>query len=152
MSMPARKAALAGVVRSFLRPVDLVAVDVDGHAHAPLQQGRSRQKPTTAPTTRPMTNQCGAGQPHDEKANPSPPQPLRFVAGSPTPMPTSPISSTGLDAGRSDLVADAESAGRCVDELARKENEVIIGLLRLRANGASASPAGKEADSARASI
>src|SRR5246500_3093563 len=34
-----------------------------------------------------------------------------------------------------------EAAGRSVDELARKENEVIIGLLRLRANGASASPA-----------
>jgi carnitine 3-dehydrogenase len=34
-----------------------------------------------------------------------------------------------------------EAAGRSVDELARQENEVIIGLLRLRANGASASPA-----------
>jgi 3-hydroxyacyl-CoA dehydrogenase len=30
-----------------------------------------------------------------------------------------------------------EAAGRSVDELAREENEVIIGLLRLRANGAS---------------
>src|SRR6201984_2914289 len=34
-----------------------------------------------------------------------------------------------------------EAAGRSVDELAQKENEVIIGLLKLRANGASASPA-----------
>jgi carnitine 3-dehydrogenase len=42
-----------------------------------------------------------------------------------------------------------EAAGRSVDELAQKENEVIIGLLRLRANGASASLAEK-ADSARA--
>jgi hypothetical protein len=32
-----------------------------------------------------------------------------------------------------------EAAGRSVDELAREEDEVIIGLLRLRANGASAS-------------
>jgi 3-hydroxyacyl-CoA dehydrogenase len=32
-----------------------------------------------------------------------------------------------------------EAAGRSVDELAREENEVIIGLLRLRANRASAS-------------
>jgi 3-hydroxyacyl-CoA dehydrogenase len=31
-----------------------------------------------------------------------------------------------------------EAAGRPVDELAREENEVIIGLLRLRANGAGA--------------
>src|SRR5271156_2352103 len=31
-----------------------------------------------------------------------------------------------------------EAAGRSVDELAQKENEVIIGLLKLRANGASA--------------
>src|SRR6201987_4664791 len=31
-----------------------------------------------------------------------------------------------------------EAAGRSVDELAAKENKVIIGLLRLRANGASA--------------
>jgi hypothetical protein len=31
-----------------------------------------------------------------------------------------------------------EAAGRSVDELAQAENEVIIGLLRLRANGASA--------------
>ncbi len=31
-----------------------------------------------------------------------------------------------------------EAGGRSVDELARGENEVIIGLLRLRANGASA--------------
>jgi carnitine 3-dehydrogenase len=38
-----------------------------------------------------------------------------------------------------------EAAGRSVDELAQKENEVIIGLLRLRANGANASPAEKEA-------
>src|ERR1700747_3389045 len=40
-----------------------------------------------------------------------------------------------------------EAAGRSVDELAQQENEVIIGLLRLRANGASASPA-KKADRA----
>ena len=33
-----------------------------------------------------------------------------------------------------------EAAGHSVDELARKEDEVIIGLLRLRADGASASP------------
>jgi carnitine 3-dehydrogenase len=33
-----------------------------------------------------------------------------------------------------------EAAGRSVDELAQKENKVIIGLLKLRANGASASP------------
>src|SRR6185503_14504747 len=37
-----------------------------------------------------------------------------------------------------------EAAGRSVDELARDENEVIIGLLRLRANGASASSAKRE--------
>jgi carnitine 3-dehydrogenase len=37
-----------------------------------------------------------------------------------------------------------EAAGRSVDELAQKENEVIIGLLRLRANGATASPAEKK--------
>jgi 3-hydroxyacyl-CoA dehydrogenase len=43
-----------------------------------------------------------------------------------------------------------EAAGRSVDELAREENEVIIGLLRLRADGASTSPAEKEADHARA--
>jgi 3-hydroxyacyl-CoA dehydrogenase len=42
-----------------------------------------------------------------------------------------------------------EAAGRSVDELAQQENEVIIGLLRLRANGASASPA-KKADPAQA--
>src|ERR1700751_909361 len=35
-----------------------------------------------------------------------------------------------------------EAAGHSVDEVAREENEVIIGLLRLRANGASASPNG----------
>src|SRR6201998_1394192 len=35
-----------------------------------------------------------------------------------------------------------EAAGHSVDELAREENEVIIGLLRLRANGASAALAG----------
>jgi carnitine 3-dehydrogenase len=38
-----------------------------------------------------------------------------------------------------------EAAGRSVDELAQKENEVIIGLLRLRAIGTNASPADKEA-------
>jgi hypothetical protein len=32
-----------------------------------------------------------------------------------------------------------EAAGHSVDELAREENEVIIGLLKLRANGASVS-------------
>jgi hypothetical protein len=37
-----------------------------------------------------------------------------------------------------------EAAGRSVDELARDENEVIIGLLRLRANGARASLAKRE--------
>ena len=43
-----------------------------------------------------------------------------------------------------------EAGGRSVDELAREENEVIIGLLRLRANGANAALADKEADRARA--
>jgi carnitine 3-dehydrogenase len=38
-----------------------------------------------------------------------------------------------------------EAAGRSVDELARKENEVIIGLLKLRANGASAPRTEQEA-------
>jgi 3-hydroxyacyl-CoA dehydrogenase len=42
-----------------------------------------------------------------------------------------------------------EAAGHSVDELAREENEVIIGLLRLRANG-NASLADKEADRAKA--
>src|SRR5882757_6248161 len=37
-----------------------------------------------------------------------------------------------------------EAGGRSVDELARGENEVIIGLLRLRENGASAPSAEKE--------
>jgi len=37
-----------------------------------------------------------------------------------------------------------EAAGRSVEELARAENEVIIGLLRLRANGASVHTAEKE--------
>jgi hypothetical protein len=37
-----------------------------------------------------------------------------------------------------------EAAGRSVDELARDENEVIIGLLRLRANGAGAPLAKRE--------
>src|SRR5271170_4316300 len=45
-----------------------------------------------------------------------------------------------------------EAAGHSVDELARKEDEVIIGLLRLRADGASASLAEKEADRAKAII
>jgi 3-hydroxyacyl-CoA dehydrogenase len=45
-----------------------------------------------------------------------------------------------------------EAGGRSVDELAREENEVIIGLMRLRANGASALPAEKEADRAGATI
>jgi carnitine 3-dehydrogenase len=39
-----------------------------------------------------------------------------------------------------------EAAGRSVDELAQKENKVIIGLLRLRTNGANASPAETEAN------
>jgi hypothetical protein len=38
-----------------------------------------------------------------------------------------------------------EAAGHSVDELARDENEVIIGLLRLRANGASAPSTEKNA-------
>ena len=37
-----------------------------------------------------------------------------------------------------------EAAGHSVDELARDENEVIIGLLRLRANGASTPSAQRE--------
>jgi hypothetical protein len=37
-----------------------------------------------------------------------------------------------------------EAAGRSVDELAREENEVIIGLLRLRANGAERPLDGEE--------
>jgi hypothetical protein len=37
-----------------------------------------------------------------------------------------------------------EAAGRSVDELARDENEVIIGLLRLRANGASTATAKRQ--------
>jgi hypothetical protein len=45
-----------------------------------------------------------------------------------------------------------EAAGRSVDELAQKENEVIIRLLKLRANGASAPPMEQEADRAKAII
>jgi carnitine 3-dehydrogenase len=45
-----------------------------------------------------------------------------------------------------------EAAGRSVVELAREENEVIIGLLKLRANGASAPPTEQEADCAKAII
>jgi 3-hydroxyacyl-CoA dehydrogenase len=45
-----------------------------------------------------------------------------------------------------------EAAGCSVDELAQKENEVIIGLLKLRANGASAPPTAQEADRAKAII
>jgi carnitine 3-dehydrogenase len=45
-----------------------------------------------------------------------------------------------------------EAAGRSVDELAQKENEVIIGLLKLRANGASAPLTEQEADRAKAII
>jgi carnitine 3-dehydrogenase len=41
-----------------------------------------------------------------------------------------------------------EAGGHPVDELAREENEVIIGLLRLRANGASASSTEKKAANA----
>jgi hypothetical protein len=37
-----------------------------------------------------------------------------------------------------------EAAGRSVDQLAREENEVIIGLLRLRANGSGAPSAKRE--------
>jgi hypothetical protein len=37
-----------------------------------------------------------------------------------------------------------EAAGRSVDELARGENEVIIGLLRLREDGAVAPSAKRE--------
>jgi hypothetical protein len=37
-----------------------------------------------------------------------------------------------------------EAGGHSVDELAREENEVIIGLLRLRANGADAPSAVRE--------
>src|SRR5258708_38914392 len=37
-----------------------------------------------------------------------------------------------------------EAGGRSVEQLAQSENEVIIGLLKLRANGASASPAEKK--------
>jgi len=37
-----------------------------------------------------------------------------------------------------------EAAGRSVDELSREENEVIIGLLRLRGNGASTPAAARE--------
>jgi 3-hydroxyacyl-CoA dehydrogenase len=44
-----------------------------------------------------------------------------------------------------------EAAGRSTDELAREENEVIVGLLKLRANGTSAPLVGKEADRAEAS-
>src|ERR1700752_253033 len=45
-----------------------------------------------------------------------------------------------------------EAAGRSVDELAQHENKVIIGLLKLRENGASAWLAEKEADRARPTI
>jgi hypothetical protein len=45
-----------------------------------------------------------------------------------------------------------EAAGHSVDELAQKENEVIIGLLKLRANGASAPLTEQEADRAKAII
>src|SRR6201986_2860268 len=45
-----------------------------------------------------------------------------------------------------------EAAGRSVDELAHKENEVIIGFLKLRANGASAPLTEQEAGRATAII
>jgi 3-hydroxyacyl-CoA dehydrogenase len=45
-----------------------------------------------------------------------------------------------------------EAGGRSVDELAREENEVIIGLLKLRTNGATASLAENEAYRPRATI
>ena len=45
-----------------------------------------------------------------------------------------------------------EAAGHSVDELARKEDEVIIGLLRLRADGASASLAEDEPNRSGATI
>ena len=45
-----------------------------------------------------------------------------------------------------------EAAGRSVDELAQKENEVIIGLLKLRANGATAPLTEQGPDRAKAII
>src|SRR3984885_8186643 len=45
-----------------------------------------------------------------------------------------------------------EAAGRSVDELAQNENEVIIGLLKLRANGASAPLTEQGPDHAKAII
>jgi carnitine 3-dehydrogenase len=45
-----------------------------------------------------------------------------------------------------------EAGGRSVDELAREENEVIIGLLKLRANGPRTSPAESEANRSGATI
>ena len=47
---------------------------------------------------------------------------------------------------------DNGAGRRSVDELAREENEVIIGLLRLRANGASALLAEKKPDRTGAMI
>src|ERR1700756_2474189 len=43
-----------------------------------------------------------------------------------------------------------EAGGRSVEQLAQSENEVIIGLLKLRANGGSASPAEKKPARAKA--
>jgi 3-hydroxyacyl-CoA dehydrogenase len=45
-----------------------------------------------------------------------------------------------------------EAAGRSTDELARDENEVIVGLLKLRANGRSAPLAQKQANGAEATF
>src|SRR6202167_2982068 len=45
-----------------------------------------------------------------------------------------------------------EAGGRSVDELAREENEIIIGLLRLRANGPRTSPAEDEPNRSGATI
>jgi DNA-binding beta-propeller fold protein YncE len=45
-----------------------------------------------------------------------------------------------------------EAAGRSVDELAREENEIIIGLLKLRANGPRTSPAESETNRSGATI
>jgi carnitine 3-dehydrogenase len=45
-----------------------------------------------------------------------------------------------------------EAGGRSVDELAREENEIIIGLLKLRANGPRTSPAESEANRSGATI
>ena len=43
-----------------------------------------------------------------------------------------------------------EAGGRSVDQLAHEENEVLIGLLKLRANGASESSPAKSATKRKA--